>query len=102
MTKKISILPSPEDLKKVADTAYVKLCKGRIPKELATMESVAAEIRLAIAKETERYMWARLIELGMINLQHDCTNWERTGHSPDHSPVCRQCRIKKELGIKDD
>jgi len=47
-------------------------------------------------------MWTRLIELGMINLQHDCTNWERTGHSPDHSPVCRQCRIKKELGIKDD
>ena len=84
MTKKINILLTPDEIEKL-DEKY----NGYVIQE-------------EIGKAAQKKMWARLIELRMINLQHDCTNWERTGHSPDHSPVCRQCRIKKELGIKDD
>jgi hypothetical protein len=100
MPKKIAILPTPEELKKVADTTYVTLSKGRIPFELATMEFVANEIRIALAKEVGRHMWTRLVELGMLHEGHDCTQYERTGHSPDHSPFCRTCRAKKELELK--
>lgn len=100
MAKKINILPTPEDLKKIANTKYVELCKGRIPFELSTMESVANELRMGLAKEVERYMWARLIELGLLREGHDCTDWDRNGGSPGHSPFCRWCRITKELGLR--
>jgi len=84
MVKKINILLTPDEIEKLDEK---------------NNEYVIQEV---VGKEAQRKMWKRLIELGMISPHHDCTNWERTGHSPDLSPFCRWCRIKKELGIKDD
>lgn len=94
MTKKINILLTKEDINKV-----VKDYKFR--PGIHSLEQIPF-IKVEIAKEAQKKMWIRLIELGLLKEGHDCTNWERTGGSPGHSPVCRWCRVKKELGIKDD
>lgn len=88
MTKKINILLTPEDIAGLYQRMYKKSVLAMVTPD-----------DLELAKEQARKMWTRLIELGIISEHHDCTNWERTGHSPDHSPFCRWCRIKKELGL---
>lgn len=82
MPKKINILLNPDEIEKL-DEKYNQYV-----------------INEEVGKAAQVKMWTRLIELGMISEHHDCTNWARTGHSPDHSPFCRWCRIKKELGLK--
>ena len=94
MAKKINILLTKDEINQVC-TNYKWRPKVHGLDQISFVKS-------DIALEAQRKMWKRLIELGMISPHHDCTNWERTGHSPDHSPFCRWCRIKKELGIKDD
>jgi hypothetical protein len=91
MPKKINILMTEDELLKIP-SIFRKAYPVKRPISLIGF----------ITREAQKKMWKRLIELGMISEHHDCTNWERTGHSPDHSPFCRWCRITKELGIKDD
>jgi hypothetical protein len=89
MAKKINILLTEKELSEIPGR-FKKLYPGKRPISLIGF----------ITREAQRKMWTRLIELGMISEHHDCTDWERAGHSPDHSPFCRWCRIKKELELK--
>jgi hypothetical protein len=91
MPKKINILITEDELLKIPGD-FRRIYPNKRPISLIGF----------ITREAQKKMWNRLIELGMISEHHDNTDWERLGHSPNHSPFCRWCRIKKELGIKDD
>jgi hypothetical protein len=93
MAKKINILLNPEEIKKVKRTSNW----GPI-EDVRNGDGVYVSEKFSL--EGQRKLWTRLIELGMISEHHDCIDWSRAGHSPDHSPFCRWCRIKKELGLK--